>query len=1096
MAVKINFDNTHNIIQPTLVIVSKSGKMIGKIPYHNLIFKDSMNQYSDLFFKVNKSECMNNGYWDNITDFKLLWIREWNKLFEISVELDTSSILETIKNITAKSLGETELSQINLYNIEINTENDILRDDYKPTVLFDENDPKASLLSRIMEKAPHYLINHVDSSISHIQRTFTFDDITIYDAFQKISEEINCLFIIDCYLDSNSNIIREINVYDLESYCVECGERGNFISFCDKCGSSNILHGYGDDTTIFITTENLADNIRFSTDNGSVKNCFKLKAGDDLMTATVMNCNPNGSGYLWYISDAMKNDMSEELVDKLNLYDEQYDYYQKEYNIEIPNDLITKYNNLIRKYSSFSNKFNEIISEIKGYPSLMKNYYDVIDFYLYLNNILMPNVEIQNTTAALEVAKLNFNSLSPVAVTDLNVCSVATVENAVLSIAKIIIDSRYKVKILDSQFSDNIWSGTFVVTNYSDSEDTATSSIISCEINDNYEDFIKQKINKALNKDSSKDEATDIIKLFSLSLEDFSNELKKYSLSRLKAFNDNCQTCINILIEQGVSDNETWADKNPNLYNELYLPYYNKLNAISEETKIREDEIAIIIGAYDKEGELSTEGLQIFLDNEKNKIQNILNFEEYLGNKLWTEFISYCREDTYSNDNYISDGLNNSELFQRALEFINTAQKDIFKSATLQHSISATLKNLLIIKEFEPIIDNFKIGNWLRVGIEGNIYKLRLIDYEIDFDNIENISITFSDVTIVPNGINDVESILNQASSIASSYDYVAKQAKKGNQGNEQLNDWVNNGLSLTKVKIIDNADNQNMTWDNHGFLCREYLPIDDSYDDKQLKLINRGLFLTDDSWLTTKTGVGDFTYWNPETQKIEEGYGVIADKLVGNLILSKKVGIYNTNNSIVMDENGFIITSQNNNDNSNQRLFTIQKKELKSNNEESITPIMYIDSNGDLVLNGSIKINTISDTNINTIDDIADVSRFSGLVNDIVHTEAQNIYTTIDDRYTSVLQETTNQLNQYKAEIGQYMQFNNEGLTLGAINSVFKTVIDNKRLAFYDGNTIAAYINNSQLFIPNAVIENTLSLGKFFLSSRSDGGFSITWQG
>lgn len=1091
MAVKINFDSTHNVILPTLVLTTRNGRKIGKILYNNLIFKDSMNQYAEFSFDINKVDYdSKNNLWTQIVDFKLLWVREWNKLFEIYVELDKSN--DIIKNVSAKSLGEAELSQINLYNIEINTENDILREDYKPTVLFDKNDPKASLLSRILEKASHYNIGHVDSSISDIQRTFTFDNITIYDAFQKISEEINCLFVMDCYLDSDGNIMREINVYDLESYCVACGERGNFISSCDKCGSDNILHGYGEDTTIFITTENLADNIRFSTDNGSVKNCFKLEAGDDLMTATIVNCNPNGSGYIWYISDEFKNDMSNELVEKLNSYDKQYDYYQNEYNIKISEDLTSKYNSLINKYSSFTDEFDEIVDTIKGYPSLMKNYYDTIDFYLFLNNSLMPNVEISETTAELEIAKLNYSSLSPVSVTNLEVCSAATAENAVLSMAKIIVDSRYQVKVSESKFIDNIWSGIFIVTNYSNSEDTATSSIVTCEINDNYEDFIKQKINKTLNNSISDEDITNIIQIFELSLNDFSNELKKYSLTRLKSFYDSCQSCIDVLIEQGVSNNETWADKNPNLYNELYLPYYNKLNAISEEIKIREDEIAIIIGVYDKDGEILSEGIQTFLDYEKNKIQKALNFEEYLGDKLWTEFIAYRREDTYNNDNYISDGLNNSELFQKALEFIETAKKDIFKSATLQHSISASLKNLLVIKEFEPIIDYFEVGNWIRINVDGNIYKLRLLEYEIDFNNLENISITFSDVTIVANGINDVESILNQATSIATSYDAVAKQAQQGNQGQKQLNDWVTNGLSLTKVKIIDSADNQNMSWDNHGLLCREYLPLDGNYDDKQLKLINRGLYLTDDNWLTSKAGIGDFTFWNPETQKIEEDYGVIANTLVGNLILSKKVGIYNTNNSIVMDENGLIITSDNNNNNNfNQRLFTIQKK-----NDEVTTPVMYIDSDGNLVLNGSIKVNTVSDTNVNTLDDIADINRFSGLVNDIVHTESQNIYMTIDERYTSVLQETTNQLNQYKAEVGQYMQFNNDGLTLGAINSVFKTVIDNRRLAFYDGDTIVAYISNNQLFIPNAVIENTLTLGKFFLASRSDGGFSITWQG
>ena len=127
---------------------------------------------------------------------------------------------------------------------------------------------------------------------------------------------------------------------------------------------------------------------------------------------------------------------------------------------------------------------------------------------------------------------------------------------------------------------------------------------------------------------------------------------------------------------------------------------------------------------------------------------------------------------------------------------------------------------------------------------------------------------------------------------MATSYDIVSRQASNGQRSNEQLADWVNKGLALTKMKIVDSADNQNITWDNHGLLCREYIPATDTYDGKQLKIINKGLFLTDDNWQTSKAGIGNFAFWNPVTEQMEESYGVIADTLVGNLILSERVGI------------------------------------------------------------------------------------------------------------------------------------------------------------------------------------------------------------
>ena len=312
-------------MKPTLVLMTKGGNKIGTLPASSIVFRTSMREYSEFSFDIYKDKCADLEVWNKLVDFKLLWAVEWNKLYELKINLKEST--ETVKSIEARSLGESELSQINLYNIEINTEADISRDDYKPTILYcannDDNFSKYdSLLTRITEKVPHYEIKAVDKSIANIQRTFTFDGKSIYDAFQEIAEEIQCLFIIDCYLDFETGAIkREIIVRDLLSYCSDCQERGDFINTCSKCGKTNITPGYGDDTSIFISTENLADEINYTENSDSVKNCFKLEAGDDLMTATIINCNPNGSSYIWHFSDDMKSDMSYELQNKLDEYD-------------------------------------------------------------------------------------------------------------------------------------------------------------------------------------------------------------------------------------------------------------------------------------------------------------------------------------------------------------------------------------------------------------------------------------------------------------------------------------------------------------------------------------------------------------------------------------------------------------------------------------------------------------------------------------------------------------------------------------------------------------------------------------------------------
>lgn len=1055
MAIKIKFDKyidsngqtkiSYTPHAPTLVLMTRNGTKLGQLITNDDVVKCPMNAADELSFSVNKVD-VTDEIWDELIDLKLVWCRDWNKVFQIAVETEESNILT--KYVTAVGLGEAELSQAYLYDIQINTEDDIARDDYQPTVLYDATHPERSLLNRISEKIPHYSYTYVDPDISGIQRTFSFDGTTIYDAFNQIAEEYECIFKINCYIGGDGSLIREIRVYAIDNY--------------------------GQDTTIFISTDNLTDDIRFTTDVDSVKNCFRLVGGDDLMTASIINCNPNGSGYIWYFNDDMKNDMSSELSQKIDDYDELYAYYQNEWTLDTTSRA-TAYNNLINKYSAYTSDYSTIPTTITGYPELMQASYDALDFYYYLHDSLMPTVSTSSTSAAEELAKLTSSALSPVAVTKLSTVSSASAESAVLGLAKVLVDYRYQVKASTSSFTNNVWRGKFTVTNYSDDEDTATSSAnIAVTINEDYATYVKQKINKAIQKKSSED-VTDIVSLFDLSLTDFRNELKKYSLTNLQSLRDNCQACVDILVEQGISNKTTWGDT---LYESMYhstgadssnYTYYDKLGAIDAELSLREAEVAVIAGTYDENGGILAEGLMTFLDNNRFAIQDALNFENYLGETLWHEFSAYRREDTYQNNNYISDGLSNAELFSKSLEFLNVANKEIFKSSTLQHSISATLANLLCIEEFQPIVDYFELGNWLRIKVDDKIYKLRLIEYQFDFSNLDNLNVTFSDVTMMADGADDINSILKQATSMATTYGSVSHQAEQGSASRKQLHDWVNDGLALTTMKIVNAAYNQNITFDDTGFLAREYLPITDEYDQRQVKIINRGLYMTTDNWETAKAGVGEFTFWNPSTQQNETAYGVIADTIVGNIVLSKEVSIYNEAGSVQINEDGISIIADGYSGDNTMK-FSIGKTTNAAGT--SIQEVLHLDTNGDLV--GRFKNLTITGTggNVPTFDD----------TNTAIGSAITNY-----DTVTLNQEKVFNKLTNNGALQGLYMRNNNLYINAEYIETGTLTSI-----AIQNGTAVSGVYPFSVDANGNMVANSASIKGTITASGGTIGGFTI----
>lgn len=995
MAIDINFDLVNNPESPTIILAKRSGKRLGQldIDAKSVDLSDKLNDISEFSFTLNKykdGELTN--LWDKVVDFKLVYFEELDMWFEISVQLDEET--ETVKTVFCKQLGQAELSQIMLYNIHINDEEDIARDDYEPnypTVLYrDDGHEEASLLHRLLkDKAPHYSIKHVDDTIKDIQRTFSFDGTSICDAFSEIGEEIGCLFVYDSNSDENGKIQRTISVYDLQQTCKECGYRGEYIDKCPKCGSENISTGYGKDTLIFVTADELASaGIELTTDVDSVKNCFKLEAGDDLMTATIRSCNPNGTDYIWRFSDNMKEDMSDELVERLDSYNDEYKRYCNEYESEVDEGLLNDYNALVNKYVKFNENLQTISTPIKGYSALMNAYYNTIDLALYLKSGLMPSVEIAETNASKEAALLTESSLSPIAVADVTVASLSTVNSVVLAMAKVVVKPTFKVEINSSELIEEgngkHWNGNFIVTNYSDEEDTAVSETISVFVNDDLETSIKQKIEKTLNKEDVDD--LSISGLFKMSYDDFCNELKKYALNPLIGFRDACQACIDILVEQGLANEDTWAETvegaDSNLYEKLYTPYYEKLIAIESEITLRENEINVILGVYSLEGVLTTEGLQTNIEECRNQIQNTLDFERYLGNELWLEFCAYRREDKYSNENYISDGLNNADLFKRALEFFGVAENEIYKASELQHSISTTLKNLLAIEKFKDLAKYFELGNWIRVQIDDKFYKLRLIEYQVNYGDFNDIPVEFSDVTKIKNSVTDVENVLSQASSMAASYSSVKRQASQGEKSNAVLNSWVENGLNATNTKIVGGYD-ENLLFGKNGFWCREYDPITETYSDEQIKIVGSTIAITDDNWNTTKTAIGKYYYVDPTTGELKMAYGVNGETIIGKFILGENMSIQNESGNMTLDGDGFTITSGTGDNigtmkfneeglvvNHGKNTVTISPKSEEviniTNGEEDV---FEIDENGELSINGNIIARSLRLENGVTID-------------------------------------------------------------------------------------------------------------------------------
>lgn len=607
----------------------------------------------------------------------------------------------------------------------------------------------------------------------------------------------------------------------------------------------------------------------------------RVIGGDDLINATLKNINPNGSDYIYYFNQDTLLDMPCELQDKIKSYDELVNEYTNNKSFSLESSLVSQYNNIIEYIKTYYSEttYSSIQAQYKGWSNITSVYYNIIDLYSYLNSSMMPTWKQQDKTAASQLALLTPSNLSPVAVTDVSKISVYTANNAVLAMAKAIIDtSVYKVEILDgSTLKSQTWTGRFKLTSYSDKEDTAEmKKAISITINDDYIAYVNQQVDKAMGKVNDQG-LQEIYKIESL--DTFKIELHKYSAQRLTSYQSAYQTAINVLTEQGV------ASESSSLHNSIYLPYYERFIALESELSYRNSQLDTLTG------------LEKYIEDLISKTHNELDFESYIGEKYWKLFTYYRREDDYSNDNYISDGLTNTELIDKANELLVVAKKELVKSGEKQFTISGTLQNFLLLtnkdgnRVFESILDDFTLGNFIRTKIDGKIYVMRLADISISYGDLSKLSVTFSDAYRYGNSdVNIVKDILTKSQSMATSYSSTVKQASQGEKANLTFEKLQKNGLD----SALYNVHNTNSTaiFDEHGILIRSYDDVLDDYKDEQARISSNEFVYTTDRWRTAETAIGKQKYiLNGVTY---EEYGVNSKFVISGKIIAGD--IYSSN--------------------------------------------------------------------------------------------------------------------------------------------------------------------------------------------------------
>ena len=972
----IQFNKSDHTIKPaTLLAKKRNGEIIGQIKYTNLQFSFVGKGLDEISFQVHKKvdnvECP---FWDKLQGMLIVDYVDYGQ-FEATFTINDAD--ETIKNCTAVSL-ETELSQYTLheeahYNDEqaITTPLAIDKGDdgkYIPLMICNTQNPDHSVVHRILtDKAPHWSVGRVSPYLNvngivyetnGFQREFNFEGKTIYAALQDIQEECNCLFTFDTYN-------RLIDLWNIEECVFEKATKkvveGAYYSNgklydkdANELSSEQYGHaeGIGNDTNIFVTKKQLAQDFTINEDKDSVKNCFYVKGGDDVMTNIVAAANVTGDNYIMMFDQFQYDDMPQSLVEKIKNYQELLKSKSEEFykvggifiydpscsykpetkscvnkNGKILTDAIynPRYNwvyvldNYAYQYdNNVYDRYDAIVEpakyEIKKDTGLYVQRCQLNDRIDWLKNSKFPNTQMDDTTAETQFKLLVnwFNSSTPPKLIDgsefcqkviiQNTCSETAfshVTSTVQTVLGVICDSRYDIDVLtgdeyeltcttiNAEYPDGIWQGHISIKNNADETDKYEGDIainihyVASSDIDQSKDYLEQKFNIALAKMDIAD-----LDYYDKTDDELISLFHQYNYNSLCSFKKAFASCCDTL-DSIYPKSDSISDVLSNSYYKLRDRYHHLKELITPYNDNLYAEIQKL------ETSLSDITEQI------NSFRSQFNMRTYLSEDDYKLFRSYIREDEYSNENYTSEGLNTYQMLEKAKELLDVANTEIKKACVLQRTVSANLNNIFALDRYKKLYDDFAIFNYIRAEIDGIIYKLRIVQLDYNMDDLGTLSVKFSDsVTYTDGTISDLQSMKQAVSDMSTSFASTTYQAKQGANAMSQFHNLYNEGINSTDF-VVKNSTDEEVVIDSNGINCKSQNDIG-MYGLHQCRVIGNGVYLTDDGWATSPKAAIGLMKLNGMWK-----YGVIADTIIGKMIVGETLEISDTKGTVKINGDG-----------------------------------------------------------------------------------------------------------------------------------------------------------------------------------------------
>lgn len=829
------------------------------------------NSYSELTFDVARvyndlitGETKVNPFYNKIEALRLLYLENFG-YFEIQGPELTGDGIKEAKSITAYSL-EYILSQKYLEDFYVNKGTvesmEVLNasnpDHIVPITLYNPNNAKLSLLHLILEKAYGWKIGHVDSSLQSLSRQFEVDRESIYDfLMNEFCKQFNCYIVFD-------TIENTINVY-AESLTSKFIGDGNTNTFTisppfDQIGTVSV-DGYKttrweyNAATGALTLEDIP---AFGAHVEAVDGALTKWETDVFVTFDNLSQEINIS----YSADDIKTQLTVTYGDDFNIreanmglpYITDLSYY---YTVDwMGQDLYDAYTRYMQKsnqhqsdYTNNSQEMLDIANRIDFEENRLSLEYSIAQSvnettvgtyyvrggaapnYYYTEVSLPADYNVNVTYYSMDTANLNETK----------------VENLYAVLKKYFNNESDWSEELDKLINDFKFMETYTLT------------------------YLKTELTKVTSNRTSSNVAENAINNF---LAEMWEQIGKTPLKSL--YYEAYKQVQIVNIEAG------WSQSAHANYG-YYYPVVLYLNSIEKAMAAREASISIFETQYNE------------IQKSNSDIANALILENNFTEDQLIRLNAFLREDELHLDDIVETEYTTiAESYQLKQDAMESGRIELQKRSQPQLQFSMSMANIYALPEFEPIMNQFQLGNVIKVGLRSDYIKQsRLLQVNINFEDFSDFSCDFGELTSLRTQSDIHADLLSQAisagKSVATNAGYWTKGSDQANSIDLRLEEGLLN--SIEALKAI--GGNQHSYMDKYGLHLEAINPDTGEVSDKRVWLVNNQIVFTDDGFKTSKSVLGEFTvdgvtYWGLLAQAVIAGY-IEGSKIIGGTI---KIGL------------------------------------------------------------------------------------------------------------------------------------------------------------------------------------------------------------